>query len=210
MKKITFSLVAGGILVFLLAQSCLAAAPQMTRIRLTEDISPCSSAVAEIYPTEVNPDVEDQPFFYYIEPTIGEDDSGINKIEITVPSTYSDIEVWDVVVEGSLVSFTNNTSGNTISVTLATTVTTDGTDLLVSFIAHTPSATDSGVDFTSALDNTAKSVPVSCKSGDGDGGGSVISNTWTVTTFIDEPPIELPSGDGDGCFIDTTAPRARN
>ena len=77
--------------------------------------------------------------------------------------------------------YKRQTSGTTISVTLTTKVTTDGTDLRVNFTADTPAAVDSGVNFTSTLDDTVNSDPVSCTSGDGDGGGSVTTNTWTVT-----------------------------
>jgi acyl-coenzyme A thioesterase PaaI-like protein len=166
--------------------------------------SPCTAAVAEIDPTSVNINTQDQAFSYYIEPTINADDSGVDKIEITVPGTYSDVNVTGVLVGGSSASYTDNTSGNTISVTLATTLTTDGTDLEVNFTADTATAVDSGVNFTSSLDNTAKSAPVSCTSGDGDGGGSVTTNTWTVTATPPSGYISL-DGSGSGCFIATAA-----
>ena len=161
----------------------------------------CTSAAAEIDPTQVNINTQDQAFSYYIEPTISADDSGVDKIEITVPGTYSDVTVTDVLVGGAPASYTDNTSGNTISVTLGTKVTTDGTDLRVDFTADTPAAVDSGVDFTSTLDDTANPDPVSCTSGDGDGGGAVTTNTWRVTA------TSAPSdaGGGDGCFIATAA-----
>jgi hypothetical protein len=65
-----------------------------------------------------------------------------------VPGTYSDVAVADALVGGTSASYTDNTSGNTISVTLATTVTTDGTDLQVTFTADTPTAVDAGAAFT--------------------------------------------------------------
>jgi hypothetical protein len=143
---------------------------------------PCASAVAEIDPTDVNIKTKDQAFSYYIEPTISTDDSGINKIEIVVPDSYSHVRVTSVSVGGSPAEYDNSdTSANTISVTLDTKVTVDGTDLRVNFTAHTPNSPDSGVEFLSTVDDTENSAPVNCSSGDGDGGGSVSSNTWKVT-----------------------------
>jgi hypothetical protein len=143
---------------------------------------PCTSAVAEIDPTDVNINTDDQAFFYYIEPTISTDDSGINKIEIVVPGSYSDVRVTSVLVGGDTLSdYDNNSSGNTISVTLDTKVTVDGTGLQVNFTADTPNSPDSGVAFPSTVDDTENSEPVSCQSGDGDSGGDIATNTWTVT-----------------------------
>ncbi len=143
---------------------------------------PCTSAVAEIDPTDVNINTDDQAFFYYIEPTISTDDSGINKIEIVVPGSYSDVRVTSVLVGGDTLSdYDNNSSGNTISVTLDTKVTLDGTDIRVNFTADTPNSPDSGVAFPSTVDDTENSEPVSCQSGDGDSGGGIATNTWTVT-----------------------------
>jgi hypothetical protein len=140
----------------------------------------CTSAVAEISPTSVNINTDDQAFSYYIEPTINPDDSGINKIDIVVPGSYSHVRVTSVSVGGSTAGYNDNSSGNTISVTLDTKVTVNGTDLRVNFTADTPNSADSGVAFTSTVDDTENSAPVHCSSGDGDGGGSVRSNTWTV------------------------------
>jgi hypothetical protein len=146
---------------------------------------PCTSAVAEIDPTDVNIKTDDQAFFYYIEPTINPDDSGINKIEIVVPGSYSDVHVTSVSVGGSPAGYDDSdTSANTISVTLDAKITVDGTDLRVNFTAHTPNSPDSGVAFTSTVDDTENSDPVSCTPGDGDNGdneGSIATNTWTVT-----------------------------
>ncbi|HUV59060.1 MAG TPA: hypothetical protein VMW09_03005, partial [Desulfatiglandales bacterium] len=47
--------------------------------------TPCTAAAAEINPTSVNINTQDQAFSYYIEPTINAADSGVDKIEITVP-----------------------------------------------------------------------------------------------------------------------------
>jgi hypothetical protein len=141
----------------------------------------CTSAVAEIDPTSVNYNTHDQAFSYYIEPRISEYESGINSIEIRAPNTYSDIHVTGVWIGGqSLSLYTDNTSGNTISVAFAT-VNIDGTDLQVDFTADTPEAPDSGVAFTSTVDHTGYPDPVDCTSGDGDDGGSIATNTWTVT-----------------------------
>ncbi len=156
----------------------------------------CTSAVAEISPTSVNVNSKKQAFSYYIEPTINPDDSGINKIEIVVPGSYSHVQVTSVSVGGSPAEYDDsNTSYNTISVTLRTKVTTNGTELRVNFTADTPYAVDSGVKFTSTVDNTSNSDPVSCTSGDGDGGGSVSTDTWIVTSPL--------STGGHGCFIAT-------
>jgi acyl-coenzyme A thioesterase PaaI-like protein len=147
----------------------------------------CTSAVAEIDPTSVNQNTDDQAFSYYIEPTISEYESGINRIEIRAPDTYSDIIVTDVLVGGVPVSYVDNSTGNTISVVTSAEVTTDGANLRVNFTADTPGAPDSGVAFTSTVDHTGYPDPVSCASGDGDGGGSIATNTWTVTAGYPGP-----------------------
>jgi hypothetical protein len=157
---------------------------------------PCTSAVAEIEPTYVNINTDDQAFSYYIRPTINPDDSGVDKIEITVPDTYSDVKVTGVSVGGDTSSeYDNNSSGNTISVTLRIKVTKNGTELRVSFTADTPGAVDSGVEFKSTVDNTSNFDPVACRSGDGE--GSVSTDTWIVTAPL--------SDGGNACFIATAA-----
>jgi hypothetical protein len=159
---------------------------------------PCTSAVAEIDPISVNINTEDQAFSYFILPTINADDSGVDKIEIRVPDTYSDLSVTGVSVGGDTSSeYDSNTVDNTILVTLPAKVTTNGTQLRVNFTADTPGAVDSGGEFTSTLYDTEYPASVSCTSGDGDGGGSVSTNTWVVTSPV--------SDGGNGCFIGTAA-----
>jgi hypothetical protein len=70
--------------------------------------------------------------------------------------------------------FTDYSSGNTISVVTSVKVTTDGADLRVNFTADTPGVPDSGVAFTSTVDDTEYPGSVSCTSGDGDGGGGAL------------------------------------
>lgn len=171
---------------------------------------PCASALAEINPTQVNINVTGQTFTYYINPTISSGDSGIDEIQIEVPSTYSGVTLSSVKVGGSALSgggvdYTSDITSNVITITLSSAdkITTTGTKIEVAFTADTPTAPDSGTNFTSTLDDTSSPDPVSCTSGDGDGGGSVTTNSWTVTLVADGGGGG--GGGGGGCFIATAA-----
>ncbi len=147
----------------------------------TNYVGPCTPAVAEISPIVVEINIQDQAFSYHIEPTIGAINSGIDEIAITVPVGYSDVTVTAALVGGRPAAYTDNSIGNTISVTLDSVANTDGANIQVNFTADTPTAADSGTNFTSTVANASNLETVSCTSGDGDGGGSVTTNTWTVT-----------------------------
>ncbi|MBE9551777.1 MAG: hypothetical protein IMF13_06980, partial [Proteobacteria bacterium] len=70
--------------------------------------APCTSALANIDPTSVSINAQDQAFSYYIEPTINPDDSGIDKIEIVVPGSYSDVQVTSISVGNTSPGYNDN------------------------------------------------------------------------------------------------------
>ena len=73
-------------------------------------------------------------------------------------------------VDGSPVSYTDNTSGNAISVVLTTKLTTTG-KITVLFSADAPTTQDlTGVDFVSTVDDNGSSdAPTATTEGNGDG-----------------------------------------
>lgn len=141
------------------------------------------SAEAEISPVSVLMDTAAQSFSYYIEPVIGTTDSGFDLIRIDVPSVYSNASPTTVSVNGAPMGFTDLSTESMLKVRLSSRVTVSGTDVRVDFVADTPAGVDWGRPFTSSLDDFTYpgQTPVACTSGDGDGGGSVVGNTWTVS-----------------------------
>jgi len=61
-------------------------------------------------------------FSYDIGVTIGGSDTGVNRVAITVPGSFGAPTISGVLVDGSGVAHTDNTSGNDISVDLTTKV----------------------------------------------------------------------------------------
>ena len=141
-----------------------------------------SSAVAEISPNDVTTSFTGIAFSYDIQATIGGGDSGVNRVAITVPGTFTTVTVTDVLVDGVSVAFTDNTAGNAISVDLTTKVTTSS-QITVLFNADAPTTQDlTGVDFLSTVDDsTTGDAPQATTEGNGDGNAGDL-NSWTVTT----------------------------
>ncbi len=121
-------------------------------------------------------------FSYDILANIGANDTGVDRVAITVPVSFGTPTVTDVLVGGSSVAYTDNTSGNDISVDLTTKVTAIGR-ITVLFTADAPTTEDlTGVDFLSTLDDsgTAES-PQATTEGNADGDAGDF-NSWTVRT----------------------------
>ena len=146
-----------------------------------------TSAVAEISPNDVITSSTANSFSYDIQATIGVGDTGVNKVAITVPGSFTvpASPVTDVLVGGVSVGpagYTDNTVGNDISVDLTTKVIAD-TRITVLFNADAPITQDpTGVNFISTVDDSATGDSAqSTTMGDGD--GDVADNdSWTVTT----------------------------
>ncbi|NIS88563.1 MAG: hypothetical protein GTN98_00500, partial [Woeseiaceae bacterium] len=112
-----------------------------------------TSAVAEISPNDVSMSTSANAFTYDVQATIGGGDSGVDTVNITVPGSFSAPSVTGVQVDGSGVAYTDNSSGNNISVNLTTKVTTSS-KFTVLFNADAPTSPDAtGVNFTSTLDD---------------------------------------------------------
>lgn len=141
---------------------------------------PVTSVEAEIAPVLVSMNATAVPFSYCIEPVIGPYDTGFDTIRIDVPVVYSNVSVSGVSVGGSSAGYSNATSGVTILVVLSNKVTASGTDIRVDFSADAPGGVDWGLAFTASLDDSTYPGVVACASGDGDGGGPVATDTWTV------------------------------
>lgn len=138
---------------------------------------PCASASAEITPTFVDLNVVDQVFEYYISPVIGAGDSGIDMIQINVPTGYGALSVTSVSVGGSVLvngvdysvlEIIDNVM--TIILTASQKVTVSGTLVKVVFVATTPNSMGTGY-FSSSVDDNSYNDPVTCVAGDGDAGG---------------------------------------
>ncbi|MCH7476351.1 MAG: hypothetical protein IIA27_17035, partial [Gemmatimonadetes bacterium] len=143
-----------------------------------------TSAVAEISPNDVITSSTANAFSYDIQATIGGGDTGVNRVAITVPGTFTVAAspVTDVLVGGSSVAFIDNTSGNAISVDLTTKVTASS-QITVLFNADAPTTQDlTGVAFLSSVDDSGTGdAAQSTTEGNGDGNAGD-ANIWTVTT----------------------------
>jgi hypothetical protein len=141
-----------------------------------------TSAVAEITPNDVVTSSTGNSFTYDIQATISGSETGVNRVTITVPGSFGAPTVTGVQVGGVGVAYTDNTSGNDISVDLTTKVTASN-KITVLFNADAPTSQDLvGVDFLSTVDDSGTAVAAQSTTegnGDGDGGDN---NSWTVTT----------------------------
>jgi len=140
------------------------------------------TAYAEISPVIIETNVEDQQFCYYIATVMGPGDTGFDTIRIEIPGVYSNITVTGILVDGVSADHTDNTQGSVIELVLDVKVTTNGRKLRVDFTADTPDSVDWGSNFTSTLKDSGHPDSLACVSGDGDGGGNVTTDTWTVRT----------------------------
>ena len=141
-----------------------------------------TSAVAEIVGNGVITSATANSFSYDIDATIGGGDSGVNRVAITVPGTFGAPTITGVQVDGSGVAYTDNTSGNAISIDLTTKVTASS-KITVLFNSDAPTTQDlTGVDFTSTVDDSGTGDAAQATTeGDGDGDAGD-NNSWTVTT----------------------------
>jgi hypothetical protein len=141
-----------------------------------------TSAVAEISPTDVATSSTGNTFAYDIQATIGGGDTGVDRVAITVPGAFGAPTVTAVQVDGVGVAYTDNTSGNAISVDLTTKVTASS-KITVIFDANAPTTQDlTGIDFTSTVDDSGTGDGAQATTeGDGDGDAGD-ANSWTVTT----------------------------
>jgi hypothetical protein len=138
--------------------------------------------VAEISPTNVFTNSTGNAFSYDIQATIGGGDTGVNRVAITVPGAFGAPTVTDVLDDGVSVAYTDNTSGNAISVDLTTKITASS-KITVLFDSDAPTTQDlTGVDFTSTVDDSG-TVDGAQATTEGDGDGDAgDANSWTVTT----------------------------
>jgi uncharacterized repeat protein (TIGR01451 family) len=156
--------------------------------------------VAEIAPNDVTTSSTGNAFSYDIDVTIGGGDTGVDRVAITVPGTFTvpASPVTDVLVGGVSVGpagYTDNTVGNTISVDLTAKVTVSDR-ITVVFDADAPTTQDLiGQDFLSSVDDSGTAdAPQATTEGDGDGDAGD-ANSWRVTT-TDAPAGSCPAIDG--------------
>ncbi|TDJ34294.1 MAG: hypothetical protein E2O53_08485 [Gammaproteobacteria bacterium] len=110
--------------------------------------------MAEISPNDVTTSSTGNAFSVDIQVTISGGDTGVNRVAITAPGSVGVPAVTEVQVDGSTVAFTDNSSGNAISVDLNTKVTASS-KLTILFTADAPTTQDlTGVDFTSTVDDS--------------------------------------------------------
>jgi hypothetical protein len=148
------------------------------------DTAAVTSAVAEISPADVTTSSTGNSFSYDIQATISGSETGVNRVAITVPGTFGAPTVTDVLDDGVSVGYTDNTSGNAISVDITTKITATS-KITVLFNADAPTTQDlTGVDFTSTVDDSGTGGGIyATTEGDGDGNAGD-ANTWTVTTCL--------------------------
>lgn len=141
-----------------------------------------TSATAEISPNDVTTNDTGVEFIYAILATIGGTDTGVDRVEITVPNSFGLPSVDSVRVGGSVVGYTDNTASRLISIDLDTKLTSTDS-IQVYFTADAPTAPDAlGQDFTSTVDDSGTGAAAQSTTegnADGDAGDA---NSWTVTT----------------------------
>lgn len=157
--------------------------------------------MAEIDPTTVTVGLSNQVLTYYIYAMMDVTSSGVDMVGITVPAPYSDVSVTSVKDDGSSVSYTDNTSGNDISVILDTKITQTSV-IAVEFEVTTPSSPSTDAFSDAFVDDTGSLNPVSCTEGNGDNDAyGADADSWTVTTKI-PTPSELSASAASSSQID--------
>ncbi|MEE8599926.1 hypothetical protein, partial [Euzebya tangerina] len=151
-------------------------------VTTTNSTPAVTSATAEIAPNDVTTGFIGIEYIYAILATISGGETGVDRVEIEVPSTFGLPTVDSVRVGGTAVTYTDNTGATrTISVDLTAKVTTTDS-IQVYFTADAPALADpSGKDFTSTVDDSGTGSPAQATTegnGDGDAGDA---NDWTVT-----------------------------
>ena len=142
-----------------------------------------TTALAEITPNDVPIFSLANSFAYDIAFTVGGSDTGVDRVEVTVPATFGDPTVTDVLVGGASIgaAYTDNTAGKLISIVLDTQLFATNR-IGVVFTADGPAAVDgTGKDFISTVDDSTTPTPAQATAegnGDADGGDA---NDWTVT-----------------------------
>jgi hypothetical protein len=161
----------------------------------TTDPDAVTSALAEITWNDVEISTTANAFTYDIQATIGAEDTGVDRVTVTVPASFGDPNVTDVLVGGSSVAYTDNTAAKTISIDLTAKVTSSA-NIQVLFTSDAPTSADAvGVDFTSTVDDTSW-APAAQATTEGDGDGDAgDNNDWTVTTS--------DCDDANPCTLDT-------
>ena len=152
------------------------------------------SVVGEIAPNNVVMSTVAQNFVYDILPTIGGGDTGIDTVAITAPAGYTNLTITDVSVNSSSLilsgacpgapgagEYCEDITGQVMTITLGTSVTTSLQPIQVSFSADVPGSPASS-DFTATVDDNAtpsiSAQAVAVGNADGD---ALDNNSQTVT-----------------------------
>ncbi|GEM_PF-1840224 len=125
-----------------------------------------TSVLAEVSPNAVPINSTGNSFAYDMLPTINAGDTGINQIALTVPAGHSNLSVTGVSVGGTAQTagsgcptpaageYCSTVSGQVITLTLGTAVTTSLTNIRITFTADAPSTVGSG-NVTATVDDAA-------------------------------------------------------
>ncbi|MGW8247771.1 MAG: DUF2341 domain-containing protein, partial [Acidiferrobacterales bacterium] len=155
-----------------------------------------SAAVSEISPNTVTAGSTGNAFTYDVLPTIGSNDTGVNQLAITAPAGYANLAVTGVSVGGSALTagascpsvgageYCATVSGQTMTMSLGSKITTSLTNIKVNFTADAPASAGTA-DFTATVDDTA--TPVSAQStvaGNADGVANANSITVATTASV--------------------------
>jgi uncharacterized repeat protein (TIGR01451 family) len=145
---------------------------------------PIQDTFAEISPNNVSTSSTDNEFVYSILTNVSGANVLIDKVEIFVPGDFTNVSVANtgaVTVDDSSVSYTNNTSGNTIDISLSSPLGDDKV-ISVTFTCDAPTSDDPGQNFTSKVHDTIvpKTSSEFTQEEDGDK-DPTDNNSWTVT-----------------------------
>ncbi len=165
-----------------------------------------TSVIAEISPNSAITGSASNPFSFYILPTIGGTDTGINQTVITAPAGYSNIVITDVMVNSALLTagagcptvgsgeYCAVISGQDMTINFGTAITTTLTPIQVDFTTDVP-ATIATTTFNFIVDDTTTfTAGQTGTAGDADGNATnsnsldvnVISAGDVVTSVVAE------------------------
>jgi hypothetical protein len=137
------------------------------------------SATAEVLPHEVQVGIAAQSMTAYLSPTVQLGNTGIDRIQVHIPSGYGTPVVTSVRLGGFPTSFTDLSAAGTAEVRLSLPVITSSR-IEVRFTVATPTALDAdGANFVVLYDDVGTTFPPQVAK-EGDANGIADGDTWKV------------------------------
>lgn len=136
-------------------------------------------ALAEITPHTVRTGTGSQPFSIYVRPIVLGNDTGVDRIRVSVPPGYGKPVVTEMRVGGSIVPYQDRSAPGLAEAVLVTKVTTSQL-IELRFQADTPVDLDLDASpFIAVFDDESTSVPPQTST-EGDANSQADGNNWSV------------------------------